>query len=128
MLEYERRRAIRNLTHALFTACVLAVAVVSLVTLNREPNLQSQMILEPDTRSRILTYTAEKDKTVLEQLQAQAEVEARISRADTRIHSINEVSGQSGQQWQLYIDGRATEENPLTYTTQGGENVEWRLE
>lgn len=120
-----QRESHKNIIHALFTACVLAIGVVALLTINHRPNTLSQVT----PSSQVVNFTGQKDKTVLEQLQNEAEVEAKITATDTTIKSINGIdTTDTTKEWHLYINDQLNTQNPRTITTTGGEDVQWRFE
>ena len=85
---------------------------------------------EHSENTNLVTFTGQKDKTVLEQLQAEADsVDIKESSYGPYVDSINGVvGGTDGKYWTFYVDGQMANIGAAEYKTKGGEKVEWKFE
>lgn len=94
---------------------------------------QTQQDDQSETENKnanLVTFTAVADKTVLEQLQVEADtVETKDSDYGPYVDSINGVvGGTGGKYWTFYVDGQMANIGAAEYKTKGGEKIEWKFE
>lgn len=77
-----------------------------------------------------ISFVAEANKPVLEQLQAQNRtVEVKDSQYGTYVDSINgKKGGTDNKYWTFYVDGQMADQGAADYITKGGEKIEWKFE
>jgi hypothetical protein len=82
--------------------------------------------VEPATTVR---FTAQADKTVLEQLQQVGKVTTKDSQYGPFVESINGFTGGTDNKyWSYYVDGQMANIGAGEYRTIGGEEIIWRFE
>jgi hypothetical protein len=119
---------------AVFSAVVLAVGVTTAVLINSKPaQPDPQAVAEAQkveaAQSERLEFTAEADKTVLEQTETKARVETKGSDFGPYVDSINGLKGGTDNKyWSFYVNGELAQKGAADYVTEGGETVEWRFE
>jgi hypothetical protein len=132
----ETKKSKQKLIIGLIIALVLALggAVAAVKIAGSDNNAQNDQVqtdpaaTEESSGPRV-SFTAEAGKTVLEQLQAQADVVVQQSEYGPFVESINGVkSGDDNKYWVYYVDGEAATVGAGEYTTEGGETVEWKFE
>lgn len=112
---------------------VTAGTAVVLNKVSEEPKkdkAQTVAKVEPQVKaSTIVQFTAEKDKTVLEQLQAREKVTVKDSQYGPYVDSINGVTGGTDNKyWGYYVDGQMANIGAGEYVTKGGETIIWKFE
>lgn len=120
---------------AIFGAVVLAAGVSSaiLVSLDQPPKNEvaqsGQVAGTKEDDTDLVRFTAEADKTVLEQLTERAEVVTKDSQYGAYVDSINgKEGGDGGKYWTFYVDGQMAQAGADAYITKGGESIEWKFE
>lgn len=123
---------------SVFVVVLAAIGVTTAVLLNRagapaqqansqQESTQTQESTEQNPNT--VTFTAEADKTVLDQLKTHAEVVTKEASFGVYVDSINGiVGGTDGKYWSYYVDGQMAQIGAGEYTTTGGEKVEWKFE
>lgn len=122
----------------IFGAVVLAIAATSfvLVNLNNAPPVAIEQTPEPSVLATeqqapadTVRFTAEANRTVLDQLAAHAAIETKDSTYGVYVDTINgKQGGTDGKYWTFYVDGQMAQVGAAEYVTQGGEVIEWRFE
>lgn len=124
----------KNTLIAVFVAVLLAIGVTSLVLISLDDSpkkAQQSQQQKPATKEQAETvrFTAEADKSVLEQLKTHADVVTKDSQYGAYVDSINgKVGGDGGKYWTFYVDGEMAQIGAEAYITEGGEVVEWKFE
>jgi hypothetical protein len=116
-----------------FLSVVTAGTAVVLNRVNEEPKkdkTQAVAKVEPQVKaSTVVRFTAEKDKTVLEQLQAREKVTVKDSQYGPYVESINGLKGGTDNKyWSFYVDGQMANIGAGEYKTKGGETITWKFE
>ena len=77
---------------------------------------------------KTISYEGQNDKTALELLQEEYQVETQDSSIGIFVISIDQTANEDNKYWMFYIDGRLASLGADQYKTQDGENIEWRYE
>jgi hypothetical protein len=117
-------------------AVLLGIGITSVALVNLDdspaPQVQQQEQQQPaeeQQSAELISFTAEPDKNVLEQLTAHAVVETKDSQYGAYVDSINgKKGGDDGKYWVFYVDGQMAQVGAEAYTTKGGELIEWKFE
>jgi len=106
---------------------IAALAVVNQSNLNRQHEITESA---SEKNENIITFTAEANKTVLEQLKTKAQVVMQDSPYGPFISSVNgKISGgDDNKYWVLYINDQMSQVVPSEYITKGDEKIEWKYE
>lgn len=112
---------------------VTAGTATVLNSVNEEPKQDKSKAaakVEPQVKaSTIVQFTAERDKTVLEQLQAREKVTVKDSQYGSYVESINDLKGGTDNKyWSFYVNGQMANIGAGEYKTKGGETVTWKFE
>lgn len=122
----------KNILAAVIVGLVLAAGVTSavLVRTNEPPTSKTTQQQEQITeQADLIRFTAEPDKTVLEQLANHAAIETKSSQSGVYIDVINgHRGGEDGKYWTFYVDGKLAQLGAEAYITKGGEIIEWKFE
>lgn len=121
---------------AIFGAVLLAIGVTTVVLVNLDdtPQTEQQQTHQPteiekNEQVEVVSFTAEPDKTVLDQLASHAAIETKESTYGTYVDSINgKKGGEGGKYWTFYVDGQMAQVGAGAYVTEGGEKIEWKFE
>lgn len=98
---------------------LVAVAAFVIVWINRDDG-------QPAPTE--VSFTAEPDKTILEQTDAQTDAKIVDRGQGAYIESIGGLENNSDSTWNYYVNGQDTDTTPESYTTKGGELIEWKYE
>lgn len=92
-------------------------------------DINTQQVKQPSDLDKI-SFVAEANKSVLEQLQAQNRtVEVKDSQYGKYVDSINgKKGGTDNKYWTFYVDGQMADKGAADYITKGGEKIEWKFE
>jgi ABC-type uncharacterized transport system ATPase component len=112
---------------------VTAGTATVLNSVNKEPEKEKTKTVakvEPQVKaSTVVQFTAEKDKTVLEQLRTREKVTVKDSQYGPYVDSINGVKGGTDNKyWSFYVDGQMANIGAGEYKTKGGETITWKFE
>jgi hypothetical protein len=122
------------------TLIVIALVVLTGVTAGSlnllrgrdEPAKQKTVAATTNAEVKAATtvqFTAEKDKTVLEQLQDKATVMVKDSQYGPYVDSVNGLKGGTDNKyWSYYVDGQMANIGAGEYVTKGGEAIVWKFE
>lgn len=118
---------------AVFGAVAIAIGVTTVVLINQPAKAPEQQSAAPksqvEQQTKLVIFTAESGKNVLEQLQAHATVVTKDSQYGPYVDSINGVKGGTDDKyWSFYVDGQLAQKGAAEYVTKGGEKVEWKFE
>ena len=106
-----------------------AVLVFNTRTPDSKPSVAISAPAEQQTNFRYLKYQGQSGKTALALLKAKADVKTKDSAYGPYVDSINGVAGGTdGKYWAFYVNGQLAQVGADAYTTQNGDNVEWKLE
>lgn len=123
-----------------FAAVAVAIGVTTVVLVNQPAGApadnqqntstqQTQAETQAENNEYLVSFTAEADKSVLDQLKTHAEVVTKDSSFGVYVDSINGVvGGTDGKYWAYYVDGEMAQVGASEYVTKGGEVVEWKFE
>lgn len=75
-----------------------------------------------------ISFTADADKTILEQTEAKTDAKIVDRGQGAYVESIGGLENSEDGSWRYYVNGQSTDTTPESYTTQGGELVEWKYE
>jgi hypothetical protein len=118
---------------AVFSAVVLAIGVTAVVLTNQPTQSNETAVADAQkveaAQSERLEFTAEADKTVLEQTEAKARVVTKGSDYGPYVDSINDIQGGTDNKyWSFYVNGQLAPIGAAEYVTEGGETIEWKFE
>ncbi len=131
-MEAPETKAQTIISAVVVAALVIAAVGTTFITVNR-PNTQSTTAPAQTNTSqqnnKTVRFTAEKGKTVLDQLKSRAQVEVKDTQYGPFVESINGVKGGSdGKYWSYYVNDTLAQKGAGEYITEGGENIEWKFE
>ena len=116
-----------------FAAVAVAIGITTVVLVNQPTNpgnntQQAEVVDQKD--DNLVSFTAEANKSVLDQLKANnTSVETKEASFGVYVESINgKVGGTDGKYWSYYVDGQMAQVGAGEYITKGGELVEWKFE
>ena len=120
-------------TTVLIIIAVLVVSVGGTIFVLREvhssPRPAASTPAPAQQSDNLVHFSAEPDKSVLEQLTGKAVVETKDSQYGLYVDSINgKKNGDGGKYWVFYVDGKLASIGAGEYITKGGENIEWKFE
>ncbi len=96
---------------------------------NTTPPKQVAVTKHAVKAATVVQFTAQADKTVLEQLKQKANVVTKDSQYGQYVDSIDGIKGGTdGKFWGYYVDGQMANIGAGEYKTKGGENVVWKFE
>lgn len=114
-----------------FAAALLAVGVTTVVLTNQKqpqtPQVQGAHTSVEQQRAGYVTFVATKGRNVLDQLKDHASVQTKDSQYGPFVDAINGQK-QEGKYWGFYVNGKMAQVGAAAYITQGGEDIEWKLE
>lgn len=118
---------------AVFGAVVIAIGVTAMVLINQPAKAPEQKTdtsqSQTSGQTKLVSFTAEKGKNVLDQLKSNATVETKDSQYGPYVDSVNGVKGGTdGKYWSFYVNGTLAQKGAADYVTDGGEKIEWKFE
>lgn len=119
---------------AVIVALVVAIAgstglVLNLQDSDQKPNISLKAPAGQQTNFTYLRYQGQAGKTALELLQSEADVITKDSSYGPYVDSINGVKGGTdGKYWAFYVNGSLAQQGADAYTTEAGDNIEWKFE
>lgn len=123
---------IKILLAGLIVASGIALTGLLLVRAQQAPPAQEQTAAPtppPLPEPQTVRFTAEPDKTVLEQLASQAAIQTKSSQNGVYVDAINgHHGGEDGKYWTLYVNGQVAQVSAETFIPAGGEIIEWKFE
>jgi hypothetical protein len=120
------------LTIFVLLSVLTAGTAAVLTSVNKEDQASKirTVAVEPQVKaSTVIEFTAQKDQTVLKQLQEREKVTIKESDFGPYVESINGITGGTDNKyWTFYVDGQMANIGAGEYTTKGGEKITWKFE